>query len=270
MRGIPIPTKEQFLARHPWAKKPVVIYLGEDIVVANKPPGWVVVPDRWNKTAPHLRGWMEKKLGRRVSVVHRLDWHTSGVCVFVCGDEAYRQLSMAFMRGQVKRRYLAVVEGQPSPCEGRVELPLVPVSKGENVYRVDFKEGKYALTHYRVVVSWGSYSVVVLEPRTGRTHQLRVHMQALGTPIVGDAVYGGNPFFLSVVKPHYRRKSLHEEKPLIERAALHAWQLSLPGRGTFTAALPRDLRAVLRALMLYMAPVKIYDQVEWQAVRALI
>ncbi len=129
-------------------------------------------------------------------------------------------------------------------------LPLLETERG--VMRVDRKRGKESVMDYRVVEQFKGYALVELKPQTGRQHQIRVHLQALGTPIMGDPLYGdGKGFYLSTIKPGYRSDS--EEKPLLNRTALHAVSLSIDHpttseQITLSSPLPKDMSSVLKYL----------------------
>lgn len=122
--------------------------------------------------------------------------------------------------------------------------------------RVDKKHGKESATEYRLLQQFRGYAFLELRPRTGRMHQIRVHLNAIGLPVVADPLYGeGKPFFLSEIKVNYRAGE-EAEKPLLSRTALHARSLSVTHsttgeRVTWTAEIPKDIRSVLRALEKY-------------------
>ncbi|MBE2225158.1 MAG: RluA family pseudouridine synthase, partial [Anaerolineae bacterium] len=127
-----------------------------------------------------------------VDLVNRLDTYTSGVVVLAKDKSVLRQLSADFGAGQVIKKYLAVVHGQPVPASGVIDLPLgkVPDTKTARQQVVAGGEGKTAVTHYHLHKTLGTdYALLELQPKTGRTHQLRVHLAAIGHPIVGDALY---------------------------------------------------------------------------------
>jgi len=252
--------KQEFLARHPWARKPPkIVYEDERIVAVNKPPGWLSIPDRWNPAHPNIYHFLLKKYGK-IYIVHRLDWQTSGVNVFAKDAETHRMLNIAFERRKVVKEYHAIVEGIPEKESDRIELPLSPLSsRKRNVYKVDRVEGKPAITEYVVAKKWIGYSFLKVFPITGRPHQIRVHMKAIGTPIVGDVTYGGHYLYLSRLKPTFKRKrSLdYEEKPIIERSALHAYKLTIPkdesGEETIELTAPyfKDMKVAIKYLDLY-------------------
>ena len=159
-------------------------------IVVVKPAGLPAVPGR----GEHLQDCMAARVQAQFAdalVVHRLDMATSGLMLFARGADAQRTLSRAFAQREVHKRYVAVVHGRIDPAEGEIDLPLRPDWPNRPRQQVDVAHGKPSLTRYRVLAHdpLANTSRVVLEPITGRTHQLRVHLLAIGHPILGDALY---------------------------------------------------------------------------------
>jgi RluA family pseudouridine synthase len=227
-----------------------ILFEDTSLLVLNKPSGLLVLPDRFDKRIPNLFEILREQLSR-VYVVHRLDKETSGVIVFAKSSSAHRGLNSQFEDRAMKKVYHAIVIGRPSDERWVVNVPLGGMSN-PGVVRVDRKRGKEAVTEFRLVKRFDGFAFVEARPETGRTHQIRVHLQYVGLPILGDEVYGGgSAFFLSQVKERYRTEE--EEKPLLSRVALHAESLTVvhPQTGerlTVAAALPKDMRSVLRYL----------------------
>ena len=168
-----------------------VLHVDAALIVADKPAGLPTVPGR--PVALHDCLW--SRLRERwpdALVVHRLDMATSGLLLMARGAEAQRRLGIAFARREVLKRYVAVVHGAPAEAQGEVDLPLQVDWPNRPRQKVDPQQGRPSLTRYRVLAvdEARSRSRLVLEPVTGRSHQLRVHLQAIGHPIVGDALYG--------------------------------------------------------------------------------
>lgn len=224
----------------------------EDLVVINKPAGLLVIPDRFHPEWPCLSRMLEARYGK-IWVVHRLDRDTSGVIVFARSEAAHRHLSAAFQERKVEKTYLGLVTGRPPQTEGRIDTPIMEHPGKGGQMRVGSR-GKPAVTTYEVLQSFGLYSLLRLQIHTGRTHQIRVHLQSIGHPIAMDPLYGqGEPFYLSRVKRGYRMgRFQEEEKPLMSRMALHASALALTDekgqRRLFEAPLPKDFQAVLHQL----------------------
>ncbi|WP_027331217.1 RluA family pseudouridine synthase [Marinimicrobium agarilyticum] len=168
---------------------PPVVYQDSALLVVEKPAGLLTVPGRGpdkqdcliNRILPHYPN---------ARIVHRLDQPTSGLVIIPLGYEPQKHLARQFEQRQVHKRYIAVVAGRPDPLEGEVDLPLICDWPNRPRQKVDYTEGKPALTRYRVVSHDEAGTRMALEPVTGRSHQLRVHMMALGHPILGDTLYG--------------------------------------------------------------------------------
>ena len=159
-------------------------------IVVVKPAGLPAVPGR----GEHLQDCMAARVQAQFAdalVVHRLDMATSGLMLFARGAFAQRVLSRAFERREVHKRYVAVVHGRIDPPDGEVSLPLRADWPNRPRQQVDMAHGKPSLTRYRVLAHdpLANTSRVMLEPVTGRSHQLRVHLCAIGHPILGDALY---------------------------------------------------------------------------------
>lgn len=165
-----------------------LLFIDDTLLVVNKPAGMLSVPGR----GANLQDCMATRVQAEISdalVVHRLDMATSGLLLFARGKAAQRRLSHAFAQREVEKRYVAVVAGSVADDAGQIDLPLITDWPNRPLQKVDFDEGKASVTRYRVVERVGGDSRVELEPLTGRSHQLRVHMLAIGHPILGDALY---------------------------------------------------------------------------------
>lgn len=221
-----------------------IVYEDPDVVVVDKPAGMVVHP------APgHTRGTLVNAIlyhcpdlqgvggVERPGIVHRLDKDTSGLMVIAKNDRAHRELQRQFKEREVEKIYLALVEGQLQPPRGRIEAPIGRDKRDRKRMAVT-RDGREAITEYRVLKYLDDFTLVEAHPITGRTHQVRVHFAFIGYPLAGDTVYG-------------RRKQ--RLRPWLKRQFLHAHRLSfrLPSTGervTFTSPLPPDLQAVLDRL----------------------
>jgi 23S rRNA pseudouridine1911/1915/1917 synthase len=126
----------------------------------------------------------------RLGIVHRLDKDTSGVIIAAYNNEALAFLAAQFKNRQARKTYAAIVQGTPREAAGNIETYITRDPRDRKRFTVSANKGKLALTRYRVIRSWGAYSLVLLRPKTGRTHQLRVHLLHLGHPILGDPIYG--------------------------------------------------------------------------------
>jgi len=174
-----------------------VLYEDEDIAVINKPAGLVVHPAPGNSAHTLVNALLHrfKELSSinlaRPGIVHRLDKETSGVLVVAKNNTAHLSLAEQFSEHSIKRKYIALVEGRVEFDEGEIEIPVGRHPIKRKSMSAGFREdAKYAKTYYRTLKRSAKYSVLELEPFTGRTHQLRVHLKFLGHPILGDSKYG--------------------------------------------------------------------------------
>jgi tRNA pseudouridine32 synthase / 23S rRNA pseudouridine746 synthase len=167
---------------------PTPLYQDDALLVVDKPAGLPSVPGR----LPELLDCMASRVQTAVPdalVVHRLDMATSGLLLFARGKAMQRALSHAFAERQVNKRYVAVVAGHLADDEGEIDLPLIADWPRRPLQKVDLELGKPSLTRFKVLAREGITTRVELTPLTGRSHQLRVHLLALGHPILGDALY---------------------------------------------------------------------------------
>lgn len=166
----------------------MILHHDDALVVADKPAGLPTVPGR----PPELHDCLWQRVRdefRDALVVHRLDMATSGLVLFARGIEVQRALSRAFAQREVDKRYEAVVAGTLAADSGEIELPLAADWPNRPRQKVDHEHGKPSLTRWRVIARESGRTRLTLEPLTGRSHQLRVHLVAIGHPIVGDALY---------------------------------------------------------------------------------
>lgn len=170
-----------------------LLFTNDELLLINKPSGLLSVPGRGADKQDCVIHRVQR-LYPEALIVHRLDMATSGLLVLARGAAAQRRLSMAFEARRVHKRYQALLSGELSgPSEGEVDLPLITDWPNRPRQKIDPLAGKASLTRYLVLSRSAVRTRVALEPLTGRTHQLRVHMLALGHPIVGDTLYGGQP-----------------------------------------------------------------------------
>lgn len=168
---------------------PELIYLDASLLVVNKPTGLLAVPGRGADKQDCLSARLQQKFPDAL-VVHRLDMATSGLMVFARGAEMQSRLSQMFREREVGKRYVAMVAGKVDPPTGEVNLPIAADWSNRPLRKIDTELGKPSLTRYRLLAHDTDASRMELEPVSGRTHQLRVHMAAIGHPILGDALYG--------------------------------------------------------------------------------
>lgn len=169
-----------------------ILHLCDSLVVVDKPSGLLSVPGRGEGKEDCLSARVQGQFSDAL-IVHRLDMGTSGIVVMGRGADAQRQLSIQFQERQVHKRYQALVDGcWTGPMEGEIDLPIIADWPNRPKQKVDHAIGRPSLTRFRVLDVDASRQVsrVELEPITGRSHQLRVHMEAMGHPIIGDDFYG--------------------------------------------------------------------------------
>ena len=218
---------------------PRVLFADEHLLVIAKPAGLLALPDGWAPDLPHVRSVLEPAWGR-LWVVHRLDKDTSGVMVLARSPEAHRALNNQFARREIHKTYHAIVFGEPVWRQRTVNLRLMS-NRGRRKRTVVDARGKQARTEVRVLQRFGAFSLLEAVPRTGRRHQVRVHLFALGFPIVNDPLYG----------------EATDDHPLpVYRLALHARRVEFRHPVTeeplgFTAPHPPDFAAALENLAAY-------------------
>ena len=177
-----------FIYRPPMTPYLDIIYQDEDLVVLNKPSGLLSVPGRLPEHQDCLQNRVQRVL-TTATVVHRLDMATSGIIIMALNKPAHVAISRQFEQRQTKKSYIARVYGQVKDQQGSIDLPLICDWPNRPKQKVDHENGKKALTHYKVLSREQEATLVELTPITGRSHQLRVHMLALGHPILGDRLY---------------------------------------------------------------------------------
>jgi 23S rRNA pseudouridine1911/1915/1917 synthase len=210
----------------------------EHLLVVDKPAGIVVHPAPGHASGTLVHGLVGRAGGgeeaERPGIVHRLDRDTSGLLVVARNDEAYRQLQRLVRRRGLERRYKALVRGRPRSWRGRIEAPIGRDRSDPTRRSLDSDSPRDAITHFEVERLLDRHALLDVRLETGRTHQIRVHLAAIGLPVVGDSVYG-------VSDPELRRQFLH------------AWRLAFPHPITgdpveVESPLPDDLRSALERL----------------------
>lgn len=245
------------------------LHLDEAMAAVNKPPGMVVHPAKgnWKGTLAGALKWhLEQQSAAgavglssaggptRPGIVHRLDRDTSGVIVVARTEDAHHALAKQFERRTTAKTYLAITHGCPQFDRDEIDLPIGihPYQREKMAVRRDHSTSREAVTRYEVVERFRGAALVKVTPQTGRTHQIRVHLAAIGCPVLCDALYSGR----AVIEPAFfglPSKDPFAGGPLIARQALHAARLEITHpvtqeRLTLEAPLPADMERVLTAL----------------------
>jgi RluA family pseudouridine synthase len=238
-----------------------VLFQDNDFVAVEKPAGLAAIPGRGESdsvleaVARQLSLPCAGETDPRVRVVHRLDKDTTGIMLFALNRAAQQFVSHQFQNNMVAKEYLALVRGgRLDEREGVIDAPIAPHPTSPRRMAVVKHGGRPARTEWRVEEAFRGFSLIRCFPRTGKTHQIRVHLLHAGMPLAIDPLYAsGEPILLSQFKRGYRQARDREERPLIDRLTLHAEKLAFdhPADGRrveLVAELPRDFRAVLNQL----------------------
>jgi len=246
-----------------------ILHEDEAIVVVNKPAGMIVHPAKghWDGTlagalAYHFEALSLRGGPTRPGIVHRLDRDTSGVIIVAKHDQAHDALAAQFKARTVEKQYLAIVAGEPRFDQDIVNAPIGdhPKEREKKAIRAGHPSSREAVTHYEVVERFAGYALVRARPKTGRTHQIRLHLNHAGLPVLCDRLYAGrNPKKISELelipqgKLGQDRLTTGLAEPFLARHALHAHRLSIehPTSGMrmeFEAPLARDMEQTLAAL----------------------
>ena len=235
--------------------KSIIEIIGEglDFVVINKPAGISVTADR--SGAEDLLTLLKRQLPNEgdLRLVHRLDKYTSGVMLIAKNREAQSLLSSHFEKRLIEKTYLALSIGAIPSRPRTINVPIIRSKRDARVMCVSRKKGKVAKTSFDVLADFGTICLLKVTPKTGRTHQIRLHLAHIGLPLAIDPLYGSSkPVMLSDYKDRYSRKKGQTEKPLIERLTLHAYQIELPatafGPAVYTAKLDKKFAAAIKML----------------------
>jgi RluA family pseudouridine synthase len=241
-----------------------VLFEDAHVLALDKPPGLLASPDRLAPDRPSLmqllhqaiadgKPWAVERSLTYLSNAHRVDPETTGVFLLAKSKAGLIELANLFGSGKPLQQYLALVHGSPAEDQFQINSKLALQPDASGLVRVDPRNGTRSETRVTVLERFAGQALLRCELLTDRRHQLRAHLLNAGLRVVGDALYGGKPLWLSRLKRDYRLKPGREERPLVARTALHAEQLSLPHPVTgeqlsITAPLPKDLRVALKYL----------------------
>ena len=246
-----LPGPEPLLLK-PEAIPLTILYEDPSIIVVDKASGMVVHPAPGNPSGTlvnalihHCKDLQGINGVLRPGIVHRLDKETSGIMVIAKGDTAYHQLAKQFKNRTVEKVYLAIVRGRFSREEGTIDLAIGRHPTERKRMSTRTKRGRPAMTRWKVIERFDGLTFLEIFPKTGRTHQIRVHLSAMGHPVLGDPLYGG--------KGGSQDPLIKECSRRLKRQALHAYRLGFthPRTGErieFSSSLPRDMEEVLECL----------------------
>jgi 23S rRNA pseudouridine1911/1915/1917 synthase len=236
-----------------------IIHEDSELIILNKQPGILVHPARGNTHGTLVNALvfysesLSSGLGEfRPGIVHRLDKDTTGVMIVTKNDSAQWKIAKQFEKRQVKKTYLAIVHGTPELNADRIKAPLGVHPKIREKYAIRLETGKEAITFYETKEPFRGFSLLELTPKTGRTHQIRVHLSYIKHPIVADNMYGGKLVYQWQLKD----EEPATEEPIIDRVALHAYSIAFKHPKTekevkFEAPLPNDMQNLLNLLRKY-------------------
>lgn len=220
--------------------EPKIIFKDESILVIDKPAGWIVNEAETTTNQPVVQTWLRESFkypivnttSLRSGVVHRLDKETSGLLLIAKTKTALENLQAQFKGREVKKTYTALVHGKVEPKEGEIKTPVGRLPWRRDRFGV-LPGGREAITYYKVYKYYNGYTLLELFPKTGRTHQIRIHLKYIGHPIVSDEFYAG-------------RKTARNDRKWCPRLFLHASKISFlhPKSGKrmeFASPLPSDL-----------------------------
>ena len=236
-----------------------ILHEDSHLIVLNKPAGMLVHPANGvnvgtlvNALLAHCRGDLSGIGGvERPGIVHRLDKNTSGILVVAKTDVVHRGLSVQFERHSITRQYVAVVCSTPTKTSGTIDAQIARSRRDRRRMTTVETGGRHAVTHYEVLETYPKFALVQLMLETGRLHQIRVHLQHIGHPVAGDAIYGGEQRALNDADTTQLKQALAQ----LKRQALHARLLGFvhPATGknlTFSAPMPKDMQQVVDALQM--------------------
>lgn len=241
-----------------------VLFEDAHLLALEKPARLLTSPDRYDPERPDLmrllhagveaqKPWAVARGLGYLANAHRLDFETSGILLLAKSRPVLVKLVHMFGAEGPKKQYIGLAQGVARDDQFKVKAPIAPHPARSGLMRVDLSHGKRSVTHFTVLERFAGYTLLQCKPMTGRTHQIRVHLQHCGMPLVADIAYGGAPLFLSRLKRSYRLKPGREERPLLARVALHASRLEITHPVTdaalvITSPWPKDIRVAVKYL----------------------
>jgi 23S rRNA pseudouridine1911/1915/1917 synthase len=229
-----------------------ILFQDADVIAIDKPAGVTAIPGR--DESQSVLEILRNQLDHRVLVVHRLDKETSGVMLFAMHAQSQRHLSHQFQNNTIEKEYLALVAGKPPQDEGEIVAAIGPHPTSPKRMSVLKHGGRPARTLWKIEQRFRNFTLLRVFPKTGKTHQIRVHLAHIGLPLAIDPIYHphSGTIFLSDFKRDYRPNRNQQERPLIARLTLHAHCLQFEHpdgrRIILESPLPKDLRATLNQM----------------------
>lgn len=231
------------------------IYEDDSLIIINKPAGLLTIGDRYDRNAPNLRAILDEKY-QHIFVVHRLDRDTSGIMVFAKNPAVHKILNEQFANLEVEKKYHVVCDGVIFKDNVEINIPLMPDPRKPG-RTIPSARGKESLSILNVIDRYRHSTFAEIDLITGRHHQIRAHLAAIGHPLLVDEIYGkASEFKLSQIKKRFNLKKNEVERPIISRITMHAYSLQFihPISGEkiiFEAEYPKDFKALIEVLNKY-------------------
>ena len=230
--------------------KDIIIYEDDNLIAVNKPAGVYSLQSRFgtNRCIQDLAEAHDPNL----QLCHRLDKDTSGVLLLAKNPDTYRSVAMMFEKREIKKTYWAIAHGRHYFENRVIDIPLSTTSRGRA--KIDRHGGKPAETLVTAIENFKKYTLIECHPSSGRLHQIRIHLSSQNAPIVADTLYGGELPYLRDSKANFSMGRDKEERPMISRTCLHAYQVSfeLDGKNIdIEADLPKDFHVCLKLIRKY-------------------
>lgn len=231
-----------------------IIHEDDHIIVIDKPADWSSIPDRFDESKQNIYTSLSS-YREEIFIVHRLDRETSGVMLLAKTSEAHKFLSEQFENRKVEKVYHAFVETSPREDVFTIDAPIAYSNATAGQVYIN-KTGKESFTEFKLLERWKDYSLLECRPKSGRMHQIRIHLKHAGIPLIIDSKYGNrSEFKISEIKQKkkYHLKKNTSERPLLKRHTLHAYSLAFTHpenqkRQEYIAEYPKDLRALKNQL----------------------